>query len=120
MQPAIASTAKPALTDRLALDQYSALLQKLNDAQLSLAAQDQAGASGYRLVDTPLIPDRPVSRLKLLLLGGMGGLIAGLVLSTISLMLLTWADRTVRRGADLESLLGGRVVSAIPRVRKGL
>jgi uncharacterized protein involved in exopolysaccharide biosynthesis len=113
------STAKPALTDRLALDQYSALLQKLNDAQLSLAAQDQAGASGYRLVDKAQIPDRPVSRLKLLLLGTMGGLVAGLVLSTISLMLLTWADRTVRRGADIESLMGRRAVSAIPRVRKG-
>ena len=91
------------------------LIQKFDDAQLQLAADEQPSASGFRLVDRAEMPDRPVGIRKALLLAGMAGTAIGLALMTLVLLLLTWSDRTLRRPEELRAIVDHPAAGVIPR-----
>jgi uncharacterized protein involved in exopolysaccharide biosynthesis len=93
-------------------------LLELGQAKLDLAAQSQAGGSGFRVIDPPTTPAQPLSRLPDLLRALMGGLLAGLLVAACGLIALTAADSSVRRAAEIRQALGLRVVGEIPLVRQ--
>jgi uncharacterized protein involved in exopolysaccharide biosynthesis len=93
------------------------LVQKLSDARLQLAAQDQPAASGFRLLDSPVVPDQPKGFRKAALFAGLGGLTVGLTIMLAALMVLTWTDETSRARRELETMFGRRVVGSVPRAR---
>lgn len=82
-----------------------------NDAQAALAA---AESSHLNIVDEP-IQAVPQGRMKKMALGALGGMLAGAILSLITLILLVHRDRSLRKEEDAESL-GLTVVSAVPEV----
>jgi uncharacterized protein involved in exopolysaccharide biosynthesis len=103
--------------DGLARERYRDLLLKLDQAQVDIAAVNQQGASGFRVVDAPTVPYRSKGFLKSALLAGVGGLFAGLILFLIGLIALTATDTSARRPEEVETQLGKRVVGSIPRLR---
>ncbi len=104
------------LDDDQARQRYQSLQTKLDDAELQSAIADQSTPNGFRLIDPPLIPQQPVSRLKLLLEGGGVGLLAGLMLSIVGLVGLTLADTSIRNAEDVELRTGLRLAGVVPRV----
>jgi uncharacterized protein involved in exopolysaccharide biosynthesis len=92
------------------------LTQKLNQAQLDLNVAQQSAPNGYRVVDQPLVPRKAVSRSKPLLVAGVGGLAAGVMLSLLVLIALTAADSSLRYPGEVEAALGLRLVGTIPRL----
>ena len=100
-----------------AKQRYDESLLQLGQAKLDLAAQSQAGGSGFRVIDPPTTPSQPLSRLPDLLRAGMGGLLAGLLVAACGLIALTAADSSVRRAAEIRQALGLRVVGEIPLLR---
>jgi len=104
-------------TDDLARTHYEDLVQKLDAAKLDIAAADQPGAAGFRVIDSPTVPYRPKGFVKLAALAAVGGLVAGLFLMLATLLLLTALDTSVRRPQELPEELAQRVVGSIPRLR---
>jgi uncharacterized protein involved in exopolysaccharide biosynthesis len=100
-----------------AKQRYDESLLQLGQAKLDLAAQSQAGGSGFRVIDPPTAPSQPLSRLSDLLRAVMGGLLAGLLVAACGLIALTAADSSVRRAAEIRQALGLRVVGEIPLLR---
>jgi uncharacterized protein involved in exopolysaccharide biosynthesis len=92
------------------------LTQKLNDAQLALTVVQQSTPNGFRLIDPPQVPQTPVSRSKPLIAAGVGGLVAGVLLSLGVLIALTAADTSLRYASEVEPALGLRLVGTIPEV----
>ena len=92
------------------------LSAKLDQARLDLTVLQQSSPSGFRLVDRPTPPSRPVSRLKPLLVAGGGGLAAGLLLSLLALTALTAADSSLRFAAEVEPALGLRLAGTVPHI----
>ena len=104
-------------TDDLARTHYEDFVQKLDAAKLDIAAADQPGAAGFRVIDSPTVPYRPKGFVKLAALAAVGGLVAGLFLMLATLLLLTALDTSVRRPQELPEELAQRVVGSIPRLR---
>jgi uncharacterized protein involved in exopolysaccharide biosynthesis len=104
------------LDDEQARQRYQSLQTKRDDAQLQSAIADQSAPNGFRLIDPPLAPQTPVSRLKLLLEGGAAGLFSGLLLSLLSLVGLTLMDTSIRRAEDVELRTGLQLAGVVPRV----
>jgi uncharacterized protein involved in exopolysaccharide biosynthesis len=96
--------------------QYDQSLPELDQAKLDLAAQQQAGGAGFRLIDPPSLPGRPTRLLSVLLRPAVAGLSAGLFLAAISLLALTAADSSLRRADEARRALGLRLVGEIPRI----
>lgn len=117
-QKQLAALPKVLATDTLGRQHYDDLAQKLDAAQLELAADNQPSASGFRLIDRAEIPDRPVGIRKALLLAGVEGLAIGLAVSTLLLLLLTWADHTIRRPDELRAILDHDPAGVIPRASR--
>jgi uncharacterized protein involved in exopolysaccharide biosynthesis len=92
------------------------LSQKLNQARLDLTVIQQSTPYGFRVVDPPLAADRPVSRTKPLLMAGVGGLFAGLLLSALILTILTAADTSLRYPNEVEPVLGLRLAGTVPHI----
>jgi uncharacterized protein involved in exopolysaccharide biosynthesis len=92
------------------------LTRKLDQARLDLTIAEQSAPTGARLIDRPLAPDRPVSRKKAFLTAGVGGLVAGVLLSLLMLTALTAADTSVRYADEVEPALGLRVVGLVPDI----
>lgn len=105
--------------DARARDSFTGLSQKLDSANLDLAALSAPGASGFRLLDPATAPTR-ASISKRVLVQVLG---AGLGLATVIVVLgligLTLADTTLRRPDEVEPALGLRLVASTPRVRAG-
>jgi uncharacterized protein involved in exopolysaccharide biosynthesis len=101
----------------LARQRYAELVVELGQARLDLASLDQAGGAGYRLIDPPTAPIRPVGLMGTLIRTSAGGILAGLLITAFALFGLTAADTSVRRAEDIRSALGLRVVGAIPESR---
>lgn len=104
-------------TDDLARTHYQDLVQQLDASKLEIAATNQPGAAGFRVVDAPAVPYRPKGFVRLALLAAVGGLAAGLLLMLVTLLLLTALDTSVRRPKELPEELARRVVGSIPRLR---
>lgn len=104
------------LDDDQVRQRYQSLQTKLDDAELQSAVANQSTPNGFRLIDPPLVPQQPVSRLKLLLEGGGVGLLAGLMLSVLCLVGLTLSDTSIRSAEDVELRTGLRLAGVVPRV----
>ncbi len=111
-----ASLTQLKLDDDQARQRYQSLQTKLDDAELQAAIVQQSTPNGFRLIDPPLSPNTPVSRLKLLLEGGGAGFGAGLMLSLLCLIGLTLLDTSIRSAQDVETSIGYRLVGVVPRI----
>jgi uncharacterized protein involved in exopolysaccharide biosynthesis len=104
------------LDDDQARQRYQSLQTKRDDAQLQSAIAQQSTTNGFRLIDPPLVPQAPVSRLKLMLEGGAAGVFSGLLLSLLCLVGLTLMDTSIREADDVELRTGLRLAGIVPRV----
>ncbi len=111
-----ASLTQLKLVDDQARQRYQTLQTKLDDSQLQSAIVEQATPNGFRVIDSPLVANQPVSRLKLLLEGGGAGLGAGLMLSLLCLIGLTLMDTSIRSAQDVEPSTGLRLAGVVPQV----
>jgi uncharacterized protein involved in exopolysaccharide biosynthesis len=92
------------------------LAAKLDQARLDLTVLQQSSPTGFQLVDRPIPPRTPVSRMKPLLVAGGGGLAAGVLLSFLALTALTAADTSLRFAAEVEPALGLRLAGTVPQI----
>jgi uncharacterized protein involved in exopolysaccharide biosynthesis len=105
-------------TDSLMRQRYATLAQQLDAEKLSLAQLNAPGSASFRIIDQANEPTQPITSKKALLFSLGGGFLVGLILMSLSVILLTLADQTVRRTEEVDHLLGLRVVGAVPRVGK--
>lgn len=80
---------------------------------------DTQGASVqslFQIIDAPLLPIQPVSRLKLYLFAGGGGLGGGLLACTLYTVILVRRDRAVYRASDLQKVTTLPVVMVSPHL----
>jgi uncharacterized protein involved in exopolysaccharide biosynthesis len=92
------------------------LAAKLDQARLDLTVLQQSSPTGLRLVDRPIPPRTPVSRMKPLVVAGAGGLAAGVLLSFLALTALTAADTSLRFAGEVEPALGLRLAGTVPHI----
>jgi uncharacterized protein involved in exopolysaccharide biosynthesis len=106
---------------------YQALYVQFQQAQGNLAAindkiatlQQQLGALGnspdslFTVVNQPALPDRALSRVKTLLLGGVAGLAVGLIACVLYVVLLARRNRTAYAPEDLRTITQVPVVLEI-------
>lgn len=85
--------------------------------EASTAAVTSAAAAGIQVIDKPDLA-LPQARLKTLVFGAAGGMLAGFTLSVLALLLLMTRDRSVRGEADAQTLLGLTVIGTIPQVKR--
>lgn len=111
-----ASLARLKLDDDQARQRYESLQTKLDEAKLQGAIAEQSTPNGFRLIDSPLVPQAPVSRLKQLIAAGGAGVFSGLVLSVLCLIGLTLMDTSIRRAEDVELRTGLPLAGVVPRV----
>jgi uncharacterized protein involved in exopolysaccharide biosynthesis len=103
--------------DDVARQRYQDMLRRYDLAQADLAQTTKAAAAGFDIVDPPTVPYRAKGFMKSVLLAGLGGLFAGILLSLFGLMALTTTDTSAHRPQEIESQLGRQVVGSIPRMR---
>jgi uncharacterized protein involved in exopolysaccharide biosynthesis len=94
--------------------QYAQLIQKRDEAQSNLNQLSVGTSSQFRVIDPPMLPDRPLSRLRTVAMGAGLGLLIGLLLSLLALVIMVYSDRTFVRPAEIERSLGLRVIGALP------
>lgn len=104
-------------TADLARQRYAEVVLELSQARLDLSSLDQAGGAGYRLIDPPSAPLRPIGLIGTLIRTSAGGVLAGLLVAAFALFGLTAADSSIRRPEEIRSALGLRGVGAIPEMR---
>src|SRR5262249_21731197 len=99
-----ADSAETTLVGALALAQqnYSDAAKAYNE---SAAAYTQANAAALEVLDSPN-QAFPQSRRKKVIFSTVGGLLAGLSISVVTLLLLVARDRAVREEGDLQQTLG--------------
>ena len=114
----IAAQPKPQPTDEAAKTLIASLRDKLDQAELGLAAVKAPGAGGYHVIDSPLVPAHARSLRKALAISAGAGLALGASISLLLLMILTWSDRTVRTSKDAQAALGRKLVGTIPLIRE--
>jgi len=86
----------------LAQRDYDTQLQQYQQSKLNLA--NAGNQSGFQVIDGPITPSAPVSRVKQLLGAGIAGLLVGIVVSLLIISAMTAMDRAVRRPSDLKRL----------------
>jgi uncharacterized protein involved in exopolysaccharide biosynthesis len=125
--------AHPALSaSELANDaRYTALHAQTQQAQAALAtlqneistltnnlsAHASSTDSLYTVLDSPSLPDKPVSRSKVLLLAGGGGVLIGLLAAVMYVVLLMRQDRAVYDERDLDRIMDYPVLAMLPALR---
>jgi uncharacterized protein involved in exopolysaccharide biosynthesis len=103
--------------DDLARSHYQDLVQNLDTGKLQIAAANQPGAAGFRVIDSPTVPYRAKGFVRAAVLAAAGGLVAGLFLMLVTLLVLTALDTSVRRTQEFPDDLSRRVVGSVPRLR---
>ena len=93
---------------------YGQLLQQQDQARVQQSNLTQGTSSQFRVIDPPLLPEKPTSLVKTLLLAAGGGLGMGLLLGLVVLVVLVYASRTFSTPGDVERALKLRVAGAIP------
>lgn len=68
----------------------------------------------YRVLDAPVVPNRPTSRTKTFLIGGGAGLVLGLLAGALLLVLLMRSDRKIYTRDDLHQVTTSPVVMELP------
>jgi hypothetical protein len=89
----------------------AALDQATFDASAALEGSDL----GFQVIDAPTPPTSPIRQTKARLIFPAAGLVAGLVLSTLLLVLLMAGDRSVRSEGNLPA--GLRLLGTVPALR---
>lgn len=110
----LAQQPSPKPDDDVAKSRLASLQDKLEQAQLHLAAVKLPGTGGYRVIDAPIIPTHPKSLRRQLAFAGGAGLAIGTSIALLLLLMLTWSDRTLRAPQDAQAMLGRKVVGTIP------
>lgn len=110
----IAQQPTPKPGDDAAKTLLANLQDKLDQAELHLAAVKLPGTGGYRVIDAPIIPMHPKSLRRQLAFAGGAGLAIGTSIALFLLLMLTWSDRTLRAPQDAQAMLGRKVVGTIP------
>jgi uncharacterized protein involved in exopolysaccharide biosynthesis len=100
----------------LAEHNYGTQLQQYQQAQLNLA--NASNYSGFQVIDRPVTPSGPVSRLKNVITAGVGGLVIGLIIALLIISALSALDGTVRRPADIKRAIGVDAVAGINNFHK--
>lgn len=90
---------------------YETQLQHYQQAQLDLA--NASNYSGFQVIDKAISPSGPVSRLKNVVVAGVGGLVIGLIVTLLVVSALAALDGTVRRPSDIKRSLGVDPVAGI-------
>lgn len=97
--------------------------QNLQNIQTSISTLQQditthalVALNLYQVVDTPAVPNQPLSRVKILLLGTGAGLAIALVACTLFIILAMRGDRRVYSRSDLQKVTGYPVVMEVPRL----
>jgi uncharacterized protein involved in exopolysaccharide biosynthesis len=99
----------------LAQKDVDTLRTSLEGARLNTSAAIQGQEVGFRLVDAPQPPNRPIRERRKALIYPAAGAVVGFGLSAALLVLLVASDRTVRNESDLSQI--ARVVGTVPRLR---
>jgi uncharacterized protein involved in exopolysaccharide biosynthesis len=90
------------------------LLQQRDQAKLQQNDLSLGSSATFRVIDPPVLPHKPVSRLKTVILGAGGGLGVGLLVTVIAIVVLVFTDNTLRTTGEVERLLGLKVAGSIP------
>jgi uncharacterized protein involved in exopolysaccharide biosynthesis len=101
-----------------ATQQAQAAVQQLQSEIAALnqeiaALQGGSSTSLFSVIDPPALPDRPVSRSKLLVLGGLIGLLGGLLASAVYLILGFRRDRTIYGPQDVACITDIPVIAQL-------
>lgn len=93
---------------------YNSLLQKQNQSQLATSLEQRQQGEQFLIIDPPSLPSKPSSpkRLRMSLLGLALGAGIGLGLAVV----LEFLNPQVWQEEDLEGIVPGRVLTAIPRL----
>ena len=86
--------------------------------QQYLATHQSVAANLYQVIDAPLVPTQPVSRLKTLLLGAGTGVIIALLAVALFIALMLRRDRRVYSGKDLQKVTSFPVVMELPHLEQ--
>jgi uncharacterized protein involved in exopolysaccharide biosynthesis len=97
--------------------------QHFDDASASLLTAQQGldsakDSTELRVVDAPVLPGGPQSRKKQLAFAGVAGLVAGGLVSLLTLIFLVATDTSVRTVHDLDDDLAPRVIGTIPQLKR--
>jgi uncharacterized protein involved in exopolysaccharide biosynthesis len=104
------------LQTQQAQNQVTSLQDQIATIQQELALQG-SGASGlFQVVDAPVMPSRPISRGRTLLLSGGVGLTAAVLACLAYLVMLMRRDRSVYAALDLQGVSSLPVVAELPHV----
>ena len=97
--------------------------QNLQNIQAGITTLEQdittheiVAASLYKVLDEPLVPNQPVSRLKNILLGTGAGLAVGALAGAFFIALIAGRDRKVYSSADLRNVASYPVVMELPQL----
>jgi capsular polysaccharide biosynthesis protein len=104
------------LAGTIALAQQQLVDAQNNFAKASLDLAHAADASQLHVIDQPAVPTAPQSAKKKVIFAGVGGLLAGSVISLMVLLLFVAMDTTARDEADIEGALGLHVIGSIKQV----
>jgi uncharacterized protein involved in exopolysaccharide biosynthesis len=97
--------------------------QNLQNIQVGITTLEQditnhaiVAASLYKVLDGPLVPTQPVSRLKNLLLGTGAGVAVGILAGALFIALTVGRDRKVYSSAELRKVTSFPVVMELPQL----
>jgi uncharacterized protein involved in exopolysaccharide biosynthesis len=88
----------------------------ISTLEQEIATQGQNTNYLFKILDPPSIPDKPVSRTKLYMVGGGIGLVTAILLCALFLVILVRRDRAVYDASDLQKITVAPVMLQIPRM----
>lgn len=95
--------------------------QRLADAQTAYDASNlallSAQANGLQVIDQPDLA-YPQGRKKTVIVGGVGGMLAGATVALAALILLMARDRSLRSEEEVATALGLETIGSIPDVKR--
>ncbi|MBI4320704.1 MAG: hypothetical protein HY675_19610 [Chloroflexi bacterium] len=95
---------------------YDTVLDRLEQARLSAAADIQKSQSTFRIADSPEAPSASKMDRKKIILYTVVGLFVGLIVGLGTVIATTWASATVVSGDDLRNTGSVPVLATIPRL----
>ena len=101
---------------QLAQSNLQNLQTSIATLQQYVATHQSVAANLYEVVDAPLVPTQPVSRLKTLLLGAGTGLVIAILAAALFIALMMRRDRRVYTGKDLQKVTAFPIVMELPRL----
>lgn len=87
--------------------------QQQNYQQAQLNAANATNYTGFQVIDNAITPSAAISRLKNVIVAGVGGLVIGLLVALLIISALAALDGTVRRPSDIKRTLGVDPVAGI-------